>query len=404
MENSWLSSAIGQSAISFATKFADPLEANSKLRKEFAQLSPAQAAQAITQSVLRAKLNNRWRTDTSNFLLTEDGINQATRPSVAKWRAAWIIEKFGQSTRVLDLTCGLGFDALALAEAGLSVHAIERDPLIADFARHNLRETSATVETGDSTTASLEEFDLVFVDPMRRDPQAARKIDGSTQRIFNPENWSPSWEFITSIAQHKQVICKVAPGIDDKYISDWNTTWISDQGDLVEAMTVSNGSGLRSALLLQDGATATFNETATAEIKADGQFLIVPNSAITRAGAIASISNAVNGGLVNQHIGWITSDDASLIELICQNRPTTADVYQILDGTKAEPQAIAQAIREIPARAITITTRGMQIDVEKMRKQISPKLQRSAPELVVALYRDDTGNKALICRRLTNNN
>jgi len=403
MESSWLSSTIGQSAISFATKFADPLEANSKLRKEFAQISPEQAAQAITQSVLRTKLTRRWNTDTSKFLLTEDGMNQATRPSVAKWRAAWIMEKFGQSVRVLDLTCGLGFDALAMAEAGLRVHTVERDPLIADFARHNLRATNATVETGDSTAVSIDEYDLIFVDPMRRDPQAARKIDGSTQRIFNPENWSPSWEFITSIAQQKQVICKVAPGIDDKYISNWNTIWISDQGDLVEAMTASNGSGLRSAVLLQDGAMATFDEAANAEIKADGQFLVVPNSAITRAGAVGAISTALNGGLVNQHIGWITSDDSSLVDLICQNRPAIADVYQILDTTKAEPKAIAQAIREIPASAITITTRGMQIDVERMRKQISPNLQRSAPELVVALYRDDTGNKALICRRITNN-
>jgi len=401
MEIEWLASEIGQSVISRAENFTDPLEANSKLRKEFPKGSSTQIAQAITQSVLRTKLGARWNIDTSNFLLTEDGINQATRPTVAKWRAAWIIENFGQSTKVLDLTCGLGFDALAMAEAGLSVHAIERDSLTADLARHNLRQSTVTVETADSTTADISGFDLVFVDPMRRDPESARKIDGSTQRIFSPENWSPSWDFINSIAEHKQVLCKVAPGIDDKYITSWDTIWISDQGDLVEAMTRSNGSGLRTAVLLQDGATATFADSGVADLKSDGGYLLVPNSAITRAGAIASISNAVSGGLVNQHIGWITSDESNLIEKICKDLPRCADVYQILDRTKAESKSIATAIRELPASAITITTRGMQIDVEKMRKQISPKLQRTSPELVVALYRDDSGNKALICRRLT---
>ena len=401
MEITWLTSELGQSAIKFAQKFVDPLEANSKMRKEFTEASPAEISQAITQSVLRNKLSIRWDMDTSDFLLTEDGINQATRPAVAKWRAKMIIEKFGKSAKVLDLTCGLGFDALAMAQAGLSVHAIERDQLVADLARYNLRETTVTVETADSTTADISGFDLVFVDPMRRDPESARKIDGSTQRIFNPENWSPSWGFINSIAEHKQVLCKVAPGIEDKYISHWDTTWISDQGDLVEAMTQSNGSGLRTAVLLQDGALATFADSGTAALKADGEYLLVPNSAITRAGAIAAISNAVGGGLVNQHIGWITSDEAKLIEQMGKDLPRSADVYQILDRTKAEPKSIAQAIREIPASAITITTRGIQIDVEKMRKQISPKLLRSAPELVVALYRDDSGNKALICRRLT---
>jgi hypothetical protein len=197
------------------------------------------------------------------------------------------------------------------------------------------------------------------------------------------------------------VICKVAPGIEDKYLVDWDTIWISDQGDLVEAMTTSSGSGSRTALLIQDTETATFSQTDAPEIKNSGEYLLVPNSAITRAGAIGSICAAVAGGLVNQHIGWITSDETSLINKLRENIPMPVDVYQILARTKAEPKSIAKAIKDVPASAITITTRGMQVDVEKMRKQIAPKLQRGAPELVVALYRDDTGNKAFICRRIT---
>jgi len=402
MEVNWLTSELGQAVIKSAETFTDSLQANTKLRKEFPETSPAQITQAITQSVLRNKLSVRWSVDTSKLLLTEDGINQATRPQVAKWRAAWIIENFGQATRILDLTCGLGFDALAMAEAGLSVHAVERDPMVADLARYNLRETNVTVETADATLTSIAGFDLIFVDPMRRDPESARKIDGSTQRIFSPEKWSPSWDFINSIAQEMRVLCKVAPGIEDKYLVDWDTIWVSDQGDLVEAMTLSSGSGSRTALLIQGTETAIFSQAETPEIKSDGEYLLVPNSAITRAGAIGTICSAVAGGLVNQHIGWITSDETSLINQLRENIPTPADVYQILARTKAEPNAIAGVIRDFPASAITITTRGIQVDVAKMRKQISPKLQRSAPELVVALYRDDSGNKALICRRLAN--
>jgi len=401
MDIAWLTSELGQSAISRAEQFTDSLEANSKLRKEFSEISPTLISQAITQSVLRRKLSSRWGIEASNFLLTEDGLNQATRPTVAQWRAAWIIKNFGSATKILDLTCGLGFDVLAMAEAGLAVHAVERDPLVAEIARHNLRHTNATVETADAINTSLAEFDLIFVDPMRRDPESARKIDGSTQRIFSPENWSPSWDFINSFATQTPVICKVAPGIDDKYLVNWDTTWISDQGDLVEAMTVSRGSGIRTAVLLQSGEAAIFAESGNPEIKNDGSYLIVPNSAITRAGAIGSICKEVSGGLVNQHIGWITSDDEHSVKNLCNKVPVTADVYQILDRSKAEPKSIAQAIRDIPASAITITTRGIQVEIEKFRKQISPKLQRSAPELVVALYRDDTGNVALICRRIT---
>ena len=76
--------------------------------------------------------------------------------------------------RVLDLTCGLGIDSMALARNFREVVAVERDEVLAEVVRRNM----ARLGIGNVTviTASAEEyvakcdehFDWVYVDPDRR--------------------------------------------------------------------------------------------------------------------------------------------------------------------------------------------------------------------------------------------
>ena len=396
----WLASEAGQIAIKQAAAYDDAFAAVTNLRKQNPDIAPDLISQAITQAKLRSSLLARWKTDVSRFLLTQDGIHQATRPAVANWRAELIVREFGTGARVLDLTCGLGFDALAMAKAGLNVRAIELDPITVDCARHNLLGTDAIVDQGDATRMQISGADVIFIDPMRRDPNGARSIDGATARISNPDNWSPSWSFIEELAEQHKVICKVAPGISDEYLGTWNTSWVSHDGDLVEAMAVSGGSGKKQAVVLGQSQVLVIEGVGPARVSSVGRFLVVPDSAITRADAIDALAEKVCGGLVNEHIGWITTDSQQEISNLLASKPKLADVFEIVATTKAVTKSISQAIRDIPASAVTIMTRGIQIDVEQMRKQVAPKLTKSAPELVVALYRDDSGNKGLICRRI----
>ncbi|NBV89965.1 MAG: hypothetical protein EBR84_00930 [Actinobacteria bacterium] len=400
MDVDWLVSDVGQAVISEAMKHSDSLEAVTTLRKQYPQIESELISQAVTQAGLHSSLASRWGDEFTDLVLTKDGIEQATRPSVAKWRAKWIQEHFGTGARVLDMTCGLGFDALAMAQAGLQVSAIERDPITAACARHNLARYSVSVTVGDCLELPTSDCDVLFIDPMRRDPDASRTLDGSQKRIFNPELWSPNWSHITELAKRNQVVCKVAPGIDDKYLQEWETIWLSADGDVVEAMAVSNGTGNRSALVLQGDEVWQSSSIAAAPIMAEGEYLIVPDGAITRAGALAEICELVGGGLVNEHIGWIVSDDSDLVGQLANKRPKLADVFQIVAKVKADEKAIARTVKVLPASAITIMTRGIQVDVPKLRKRIAPSLISNAPELIIGLYRQDGGNQALICRRI----
>jgi len=304
-------------------------------------------------------------------LLTEDGISQATRPVVAQYRANFIARKFGTNAHVLDLTCGLGFDAREFARAGLRVTGVEIDSEIAEYARHNLAEFGISVHCTDANEFVIpNDVDVVFVDPARRDPNAAKDSLGNTKRIFDPSQWSPSWEKINEIATTHPVLAKVAPGIDKAELSNWDARWISSDGDLVECFLSSSGTGLRAAVLIDSASDSTVEILGdeTTKTQALGGFLVVPDPALIRASALDAVASLCNGGLVNEHIKF------------------------------SEKQLVAN-LKDVSAAGVTVMTRGMQLDVEAIRKLAVKATTSGGQELIIAIYRDDAGPQGLICRR-----
>lgn len=83
---------------------------------------------------------------------------------------------------VLDLTCGLGIDAMALARRFKRVVAIERDEVLAEVVRYNM--SLLGIENVEVVTAASEEyvastsesFDWVFADPDRRSSDGKKMV------------------------------------------------------------------------------------------------------------------------------------------------------------------------------------------------------------------------------------
>ena len=84
--------------------------------------------------------------------------------------------------RLLDLTCGLGIDSTAMAERFESVVAIERDEVLAEVVRENLRRQGidnvevVTTSAEEYVAACKEQFDWIYVDPDRRTDQGRRVV------------------------------------------------------------------------------------------------------------------------------------------------------------------------------------------------------------------------------------
>jgi len=399
---SWLQSPQGQALIRSAREYSDSLLAIPALRKQFSEISPDSISLAFGQAQMQLRLESRWGTSAADLLLTDDGISQATRPEVARYRAEFIAKKFGANARVLDLTCGLGFDSREFARYGLQVTAVEIDPEIAEYARHNLKSFDVAVHCADAAEFEIpNSIDVVFVDPARRDPNAAKDSKGNTKRIFNPSQWSPSWDSINQIANIHPVIAKVAPGIDKAELSDWDARWISSDGDLVECFLSSSGTGIRSAVLIDsknNSSIELLGDAATVSAPL-GDYLVVPDPALIRASALDAIAQLCNGGLVNEHIAWLTTSDADAVLALSKHSPSLANILRVESHFKFSDKQLVASLKNVALSGVTVMTRGMQLDVEAIRKAAVKASNSGSQELVIAIYRDDAGPQALLCRR-----
>lgn len=136
---------------------------------------------AVTQIECRRKASRKLRAfiQSDRFLFPSLlAAEQATHQCVAAYHARIA----GKNKRILDMTAGMGIDAFAISCAGNEVTAIELDPQRAEFLLHNselVGNGSVEVVEGDSLLWISENcppshFDVLFVDPARRDSAKRR--------------------------------------------------------------------------------------------------------------------------------------------------------------------------------------------------------------------------------------
>src|SRR5215207_2773897 len=286
----------GAAALAAATELgtADPLAAASRLRA--AGHDPALAAAALTQVRLRERAVAKFGSAAGSMFFTPDGLEQATRASVAERRAA----RFAGAGRVVDLCCGIGADLVALARAGLDVTGVDADPLTAAVAGANVDTLGlgdrARVVCADATAVALDGYDAAFCDPARR---AGRR------RVFDPSAYSPPWSFLLELAARiPRTGLKVAPGIDHALVpAGAEAEWVSVGGDVVEAALWFGdlATAARRATLLGSGppATLTGGGQRTAPVGPVGSWLYEPDGAVIRSHLIAELAEQFDARLVD---------------------------------------------------------------------------------------------------------
>ena len=328
----WLASPesdAAQSAATTAIATVDLVAAGTHLRRARPELSPTQASAALEQADLRQVASARYGIDASRLLLTRGGLEQGTRPEVASHRAALL--RAAGATRVLDLTAGLGFDTSAFVAAGLEVTAVERDPVTARFLAHNC--PGARIVHGDGMAVArellkgLDESDVIFVDPARRDPAAPRDANLRARPERDPARWSPPWSVIAELP-HPRIAAKVAPSFS---ADGWHAEWVSVQRTVVECALYSwsvfadlrraaiwTGSGMR-ILGSDDGARVRIAPRV-------GSWLHEPDPAIVRAGVVASLANSYEGlETVGESSTWLTSAGA-IDDPVLRSYPVLAEL------------------------------------------------------------------------------
>lgn len=379
---------------------------------------PETVAAALTQSRLRAAARGKVGRFADLMLFTSEGLEQATRLPVAA-RHADRLRRAG-ATRVVDLGCGIGVDAMAVAGMGMAVEAVERDPATAAVATVNLRHfPRASVHLAEAADfpdvlpvarpGTPGGVDAAWADPSRR---------RGSHRLKDPEQWSPalSWALALPGTGVGSVGIKVAPGIDHDLVAPggpaqgWTAAWTSVDGDVVEAVLWWGGAAQagasRSATVLrtvpaaapgpagspgegeqvQEAGTLTDAGLGPAPVGTIGAYLHEPDGAVIRAGLVAHVAEQLGGRLLDPMIAYITTDEPV--------RSPFARSYVVHAVLPWGLKRLRSHLRAHGVGRLTVKRRGSPIDPEELRRALRLEGDREA---TVVLTRRGDERVVLVC-------
>jgi len=358
----WLLSPEGQSLLARAEELTasagvNDLSVGAELRRDH---TSDQVAAALTQIDLRRRAVAKFGDDAARMYWTPDGLEQATRRSVADHRAGRL--RAAGSETLVDLGCGVGGDLIAAARAGLTVVGIDIDPVRVAVAQANLAALGlgGAVAERDATKLDLSPFDVAYADPARRSARG---------RSFRPDDWSPPWSLVEHLFTRDSCV-KVAPGIPHERIPEGvEGEWVSDHGEVKEAALWSGrlSSTRRRATVIGHGglATLTDEDETTDAVTALSDYLYEPDGAVIRAGLVQAVAAGVRGSLIDPHIAYVTSPDAFMTPF--------AKTYEVLEELPYRTKALRAALRERGIGRLTIKKRGVAVVPEILRRELAPK-------------------------------
>lgn len=371
-------------------------------------VAPKLVAAVLTQLELREAARVKFGDFAREMLFTREGLEQATRLSVAAVHAGRYRD--AGCTHVADLGCGLGADSLALAGVGLKVTAYERDEQTAAAALLNLRAfpeatvTQADVTATDWNLLRRSGIDGVFADPARRD-QRGRRLE--------PRSWSPPLPLVLSWRRevpHENLGIKAAPGINYRELpADCEAQWISVGSELVEAGIwlgdLRHTTG-RTALLLdaqghtianlRDESRAAANAAAAVAHSLDsedalGEMLWEPDDAIIRAGLLAQVAAETGSKCLSPRIAYLSGDPGSR----AWGKRFSVQKVLPLDAKK-----IRAALKGREVRSLEVKKRGAAISPAKLRQEVLPKAVTDGEDLTLIATRIAGRHRAILAKRL----
>ena len=313
------------------------------------------------------------------WFVTERSLQQATPWQVAKHKAKWFAER-----GVYDLCCGIGGDAIWLAQRG-PVVAVDTDRELLSMTKANLaarasaKKNAAVVCTDARSMFCVDQF-YVHIDPDRRSGES---------RTIRPDQYQPPWDDVVRLVEKAAgAVVKLAPGaqLDSTISQRAQLAWISLQGSVREQSvlfgeTMQGDPGSRIAIsLAHDGSSKQLVTPQTDHrpqcMDSPGEFLIDPDAAIRASGLTETFAVLNDLAMIAGPSGFLTCDqlprepDAMRMAVVgrvlwsgaCDDRklrrelrarkmyPQTIKVR----GTEHHPEVLTKRLRECGEQPITL--------------------------------------------------
>ncbi|MBK1896860.1 RsmD family RNA methyltransferase [Chryseobacterium sp. YIM B02567] len=225
-------------------------------------------------------------------------LEQSSSEKTAVYKSSFLKGK-----RFIDLTCGFGIDAYYLSQNFEEITLIEQNTDLLKIVEHNWtvlgkRAEFINVKLEDFLNKNKENFDVIYLDPARR--------DSSKNKVFLLEDLSPD---ILEIQDHllsisNEIVIKLSPLIDLKYLvfvlkNVSKIAIIAVKNDVKEVVVYLShedpGKVICHSVNLESGESDFIfqfgeEENAHSEYTEPERFIYLPNNSILKAGTFNLIS------------------------------------------------------------------------------------------------------------------
>ena len=287
-----------------------------------------------------------------------------------------------RGSRLLDLTCGLGMDAVAMAERFERVVAVERDEVLADVVRENLHRMG--VENVEVVTASAEEyvssceehFDWVYADPDRRTAEG--------KRVVRLEDCSPDMVALYPALGRitERVAIKNSPLFDVeeafRLFGDCTVEVLSLAGECKEVNIYIDGRGARIVAEAVGRERVEYAREEVVDSPCEGEFeaeeyryLIVPDVALQKARLVQHALRGMADVWSNNSLGFAREKVEGIL----------GRVEEIEKIEKFDPKALKRELRGV---GVDILVREFPMSVDQVRQRTG---MRSGAQRRIALTR-----------------
>lgn len=382
----WLASPDGERLIGDVRQRLDAGEPVLKLSETLRKAhDAARVALALTQVELRHAATSKFA-NADRLLFTRDGLEQATSDRIAAHRAT----RYIPFASIVDLCCGIGGDLMSLATlpGERAITAVDLDPVHLLLATCNARAVAPARQVipllADVRDVPIGPDDAVFIDPARRDTRG--RMGGFASEP--PLDWSISLADRTA-----GVGIKAAPGIPHALVPDgWELETIAVGNDLKEAVLWSQTlvTAPRSATVITEEGVHRLLPVSGNPVPiiepAEGQWLLDPNPAVTRAGLVEDLARTVNAAKIDDEIGFLVADHAV-------DSPFARSLH-ITGSMPWHEKQLKRVLREMDAGPVDIRRRGLAGDVTAITKRLRGTGNR---RVTVAMTRHLDQPWAIIC-------
>jgi THUMP domain-containing protein len=375
---------VAEFALTDATRIADI----AAVRARFGDRGPVLVETTLLRRRATGKLGALGpKFQVSNWLFTDEALQQATAAPVALHRAERIVSgPGGPDVTVHDATCSIGTELAALRDSGAHAVGSDIDPVRLAMAAHNLGPGAGLCRA--DALHPVTRDSVVVVDPARR---------RGGQRRFNPADYQPGLGQLIECYRGRDLVVKCAPGIDFDQLRrlgfDGEIEVTSYDGSVREACLWSGRLAepgvRRRASVLDRNEQLTDTEPDDCGVRPAGRWIVDPDGAVVRAGLVRHYG--VRHGLwqLDPDIAYLSGD----------RLPAAVRGFEVLEQLEFDERRLRQALSALDCGALEILVRGVQVDPDALRRRLRP---RGSQSLSLVITRIGSGAAArataYVCR------